>query len=144
MAFYDALSDQHRVCDAHFAKIEQAAQRDDWTAAAAAAQAFIDATEAHFGYEEQTLFPALEAAAPMAAGPTSVMRREHIQMRELFAELVDAIGARDSAALSDAVETLLLVMQQHNAKEETVLYPMADRTLSDDLLTPSDRWKEAR
>jgi len=144
MAFHDVLSDQHRVCDAHFVKIEQAAQRADWQAAAAAAQAFIDATEAHFGYEEQTLFPALEAALPMAVGPTSVMRGEHAQMRALFAELVDAIGARDALALGDAVETLLLVMQQHNAKEENVLYPMADRALSDDLLVRPDGWKGAR
>lgn len=36
--------------------------------------------------------------------------------------------------LADAAETLLFLMQQHNSKEETVLYPMADRMLSDALL----------
>jgi len=134
MPFREALTAQHRACDAHVVKIEQAVQRDDWEAAAVAAREFIDASEAHFGYEEQTLFPALEASAPMAVGPTAVMRREHAQMRELFAELLDAVARRRSAALADAVETLLLVMQQHNAKEENILYPMADRTLSGDLL----------
>lgn len=134
MSYQQTLTEQHRACDAQFAKIEQAAHRGDWAAATAAAQAFVDDTEAHFAYEEQTLFPALEAAMPMAAGPTSVMRSEHAQMREMFEGLREAVAQQDAAALADSVETLLLVVQQHNAKEENVLYPMADRTLSTDLL----------
>lgn len=134
MSFQETLAAQHRACDAEFAKIEQAAHRRDWVAAANAAQAFIDDTELHFDYEEQTLFPAIEMATPMATGPTSVMRSEHAQMRELFDELQDAIGRHDASALADAADTLLLVMQQHNVKEENVLYPMADRTVAHSLL----------
>ena len=62
------------------------------------------------------------------------MRSEHAQMRELFDELRDAIGRHDASALADAADTLLLVMQQHNVKEENVLYPMADRTVAHSLL----------
>ncbi len=29
-------------------------------------------------------------------------------------------------------ETLLIMMQQHNLKEESILYPMADSVLADD------------
>lgn len=134
MSFKETLAAQHRACDAEFSKIEQAAHRKDWAAATSALQAFVDDSEAHFQYEEHTLFPAIEAAASMATGPTSVMRSEHAQMRELFNELQDAIGRRDAAALADTAETLLLVMQQHNMKEENVLYPMADRTVAHDLL----------
>ena len=130
MSFQETLTAQHRACDAEFAKIEQAAHRKDWAAAISTMQAFVDDTEAHFHYGEQTLFPALEAVAPMAAGPTAVMRSEHAQMRELFGELQAAIGRRDARALVDAAETLFLVMQQHNVKEENVLYPMADRTVA--------------
>jgi len=44
-----------------------------------------------------------------------------------------AVETHDARLLADAAETLLFLMQQHNSKEETVLYPMADRMLSDDL-----------
>ena len=107
-----------------------------------ATRTFIEDTEAHLGFEEQTLFPALEAAVPMASGPTSVMRIEHAQMRELFIELRGAVAQRDAAALADAVETLLLLIQQHNAKEESVLYPIADQSLVNDLLQQLEEPKE--
>lgn len=136
MSYLEVLSEQHRACDQLFAGIEQHAYKGDWTAAASAAQAFVNDTEVHFAYEEGVLFPALEAASPNATGPTSVMRSEHAQMRELFAALLAATAEHDTEALADAVETLLFVMQQHNAKEENVLYPIADRLL------PADGAKE--
>jgi hypothetical protein len=43
------------------------------------------------------------------------------------------LAAQDAPAVGDVVDTLLLVLQQHNAKEEAVLYPLADREL------PADR-----
>lgn len=128
------LTAQHRACDVEFTRIEQAAHQGEWPRARLATEAFIDDTETHFRNEEQVLFPALEAATPMATGPTTVMRAEHAQMRELFQDLLQAIDQQDADTLGDAVDTLLLLMQQHNAKEETVLYPIADRTLAADLL----------
>ena len=94
----------------------------------------IGDTEAHFRFEEEVLFPALESTTPMAAGPTSVMRSEHAQMRELFGELSDACDRCDDSRLADVAEMLLLLMQQHNMKEENVLYPIADQSLGTDLL----------
>ena len=134
MSYQQILSAQHRACDAEFAGIEQAAHRHDWQAAAQAASTFIDDTEAHFRFEEDKLFPRLQSAMPMAAGPTAVMCAEHAHLRELFAELRGAIDAQDANSLADVVDTLLMVMQQHNAKEENILYPMADRSLDAGLL----------
>lgn len=134
MSFKQVLTGQHRACDEEFAGIEQAAHHADWAGAAQATQVFLEDMEAHFRFEEQVLFPALELATPMAAGPVSVMCGEHAQMRDLFNQLRDACESRDVAKLTDAVETLLLLMQQHNMKEENVLYPIADQSLSSDLL----------
>lgn len=134
MSFQEMLTAQDRNCDVAFARIEQAALRKQWTDAATALQVFLYETESHFNYEENVLFPALEAAAESADGPTSVMRNEHAQMRAFFGDLRHAVEKHDAHLLADAAETLLLLMQQHNAKEETVLFPMADRMLSDDLL----------
>lgn len=134
MSFKQVLTGQHRACDEAFARIEQTAHRADWAGAGQAVQVFVEDMETHFHFEEQVLFPALESSTPMAAGPVSVMRSEHAQMRELFDDLQDACTGRDVAKLTDAVETLLLLMQQHNMKEENVLYPIADQSLSSDLL----------
>lgn len=134
MSFRQLLTNQHRACDAEFILIEQAAARGDWTTVAQAVQQFIDSTEAHFRLEEEILFPHLEQATPMAQGPTAVMRNEHAQMRELFADLLDAVRNTDQELLGDCSDTLLMLMQQHNAKEENVLYPIADRVLDTALL----------
>jgi hemerythrin-like domain-containing protein len=116
-------------------RIEQDALRNEWVSAAAAFEAFPKQAESHFSKEEHVFFPALEAATPSADGPTSVMRREHAQIVEFFEDLRDAIENHDARLLADTAETLLFLMQQHNSKEETVLHPMAERILSDDLLT---------
>lgn len=132
MKYTKTLAAQHRACDADLVRAEQLAQGAEWRAAERAVSDFVDHTEAHLRYEEQELFPRLENALPMAAGPTAVMRGEHGQIRALFGELTRAVAARDAGAVSDAVDTLLLVLQQHNAKEEAVLYPLADRELAAD------------
>ena len=65
-------------------------------------------------------------------GPTQVMRSEHVQMRQLFREMTDCLGRGDGKQFLGLSESLLIMMQQHNAKEEQVLYPMADNVLNED------------
>lgn len=141
MSFLEVLSVQHRACDGLLISAEQAAHGGDWPAAFTAARHFVEQTEAHLAYEEQTLFPALEAANPMVAAPVGVMRHEHAQMRELFSELLMAAQHADAPALGDCVDTLLMLMRQHNAKEENVLYPIADQTLPPPPIDPVDKEK---
>jgi len=136
MSYQEILSAQHRACDALIIATEQAAHGGDWPAACEAARRFVEQTQAHLAFEEQTLFPALEAASPMAAGPVGVMRLEHAQMRELFDELIEATRRADEPALADCINTLLMLMRQHNAKEENVLYPLADRSLPVERVDP--------
>ena len=52
---------------------------------------------------------------------------EHGQMRELTQSLLKAITEKDQDGFLGDAETLLILMQQHNMKEETMLYPMIDR-----------------
>ena len=59
-----------------------------------------------------------------------MMRLEHEQMRQLVIPLRDAAGRGDEQEYLSVSETLLLLMQQHNTKEESILYPMADRILA--------------
>lgn len=130
MSYQEKLSTQHRDCDKAFIPIERHALLGEWDAAIASMNEFVGSMNSHFDYEEQELFPALEQAYPAtAAGPIPVMLAEHQQMRELFSDLELALRDRDREQLADTAQTLLFVMQQHNVKEENVLYPIADREL---------------
>ena len=123
------LPDHHRHCDDLFVAAENAVQRGDWTAAAPAFQHFHAQMNAHFEAEEGVLFPAFEAATGTSEGPTRMMRHEHEQMRALLFQLSAACSALDRDAYAGAAETLLMLMQQHNMKEENILYPMCERAL---------------
>jgi hemerythrin-like domain-containing protein len=68
----------------------------------------------------------------MSGGPTQVMRMEHEQMRALIADMAAAAAAGNAAAYLGASETLNMLMQQHNLKEENMLYPMSDRALAEE------------
>ena len=127
----ELMADDHRTCDEEFARIEQAVKAGDWSGAARALKLFRDAMERHLGAEETVLFPAFEAATGMTMGPTRVMRMEHIQMRSLMDDLISAIEGSDTASFRGQAETLLILMQQHNLKEENMLYPMCDQHLAD-------------
>jgi iron-sulfur cluster repair protein YtfE (RIC family) len=123
------LPDHHRHCDNLFVAAEEAVQRGDWTEAASAFERFHGQMTAHFEAEEGLLFPAFEAATGMSAGPTQMMRYEHEQMRSLLSQLNEACEGRDGEGYGGAAETLLMLMQQHNMKEENILYPMCDQAL---------------
>jgi hemerythrin-like domain-containing protein len=126
------LPAHHKHCDDLFIAAEEAVQRGDWAAAAPACARLCDQMQAHFEAEENLLFPAFEAAAGSSSGPTRVMRYEHEQMRPLLAQLEAACAAHDGEDYAGVAETLLILMQQHNMKEENILYPMCDQTLGPD------------
>ena len=82
--------------------------------------------------EERVLFPQIERASGHSGGPTQVMRMEHEQMRGLFDNLAELIQNESRDEFLGGAETLLILMQQHNMKEEQIVYPMADQLLSQD------------
>jgi len=120
----------HRHCDGLFATAEDAAQRTDWAACRERFDAFRAAMLQHFEIEENVLFPAFEQATGMTMGPTAMMRSEHAQMRDLLENMTAVIAAGRRDDYLGLSETLLLYMQQHNLKEENVLYPMSDQVLA--------------
>jgi len=125
-----SLKHHHHHCDELFAEAEAAVTAGHWQAAAEQLAAFADELEEHFSTEEELLFPAFEKCTGMHVGPTQMMRLEHAQMRELVEQMQAALGARQAESFAGAAETLLIMMQQHNIKEENILYPMCDRNLA--------------
>ena len=125
----ELMTHDHRSCDPDFARAETLANKQDWDGAALALDAFATGLEAHFQAEEQELFPRFEAATGMTQGPTQVMRGEHADMRATLAQLRAALASHDLDEFGGEAETLLIMMQQHNMKEENILYPMCDMRL---------------
>ena len=126
------MQNNHRECDELFAAAEEAVVDREWETAATRWQAFSTTLESHItDLEEGKLFPALEAVnGPM--GPTVVMRGEHEQIRVLVSQIDEALVARDHSQFLGLAETLMMLMQQHNMKEENILYPMMDRCIPDE------------
>jgi len=123
------LSSDHHRCDDLFALAEEVAGYGNWERTAAEFGAFLESMRHHFAMEEEVLFPAFEERTGMSMGPTQIMRMEHQQMRGLFDAMAQAVANRDQDDFLGQAETLLVLMQQHNLKEEQILYHMADQVL---------------
>jgi len=126
------LTDDHARCDALFTEAKSAVCERRWEVAQERFARFRAALDRHFAAEEELLFPAFEAHTGMSGGPTRVMRHEHTQMMGLLESMAVALEQRDADAYLGQAETLLVLMRQHNLKEEQVLYPMCDRSLGQD------------
>jgi hemerythrin-like domain-containing protein len=121
----------HRDCDARWADVEELLDTQDIDAARPAWVKFDAGMRRHIAMEEEVLFPALESAARMGgSGPTAVMRMEHQQMRGLLDQIAASIESDNSEQALDIGDTLLMLIQQHNIKEEGMLYPMAENVLA--------------
>lgn len=129
-AISNFLAPDHERCDDLFYLAEAAALRSNWETAAAKFAEFLSAMNHHFAMEEEVLFPAYEQASGHPDGPPAIMRMEHAQMRELLDTLGRAIDAQDGTLYAGTSETLLVLMRQHNLKEEQMLYRMCDRMLA--------------
>ena len=125
----DFLGGDHRACDDLFASAEVAVAQKNWDSARSLFERFQTAMAHHLAMEEEVLFPAFEARTGMRTGPTEVMRMEHEQMRGLLQEMAGAVTNADESRYLGLSETLNMLMQQHNLKEENMLYPMSDQVL---------------
>ena len=123
----------HRRCDSGWVEVEAAAEAGDAEAVQERWRIFQSGLLKHLQMEEEVLFPAFEQASGMTTGgPTFVMRAEHDQMRGLLQQMDAAATAGNHDELVDLGDTLLMLIQQHNQKEEHMLYPMAERALAAD------------
>lgn len=123
------LTTDHGRCDELFATMEDAVAKSI-DEAKESYEEFAKATERHFQMEERVMFLEFEQKTGMTQGPTAMMRHEHAQMRNLIAEMGEAIDAKDKDKFFGKSETLMILMQQHNMKEEQMLYTMAQQHLS--------------
>jgi hemerythrin-like domain-containing protein len=120
------MSHDHKRCDEMLAEVENAVEMGNFDAASAMQEELVYATLKHFDMEERYLFPMFDENNPMAGGcgPTHVMRMEHDQARTVFPKMREALEHKDSDRFFGLSESLMILLQQHNAKEEQMLYTM--------------------
>lgn len=122
MALADALTAEHRAIDVGI---------EAFLGDAGDAQALRDAMVAlrrHIYLEEVFLFPPLKATMMM---PIFVMLREHGELWRAMDEVDATVAAGGDA---DATcRDLLVLLDEHNKKEEPIIYPRADADLDDDV-----------
>lgn len=128
----DYMNKDHRHCDDAWERAEDRATAGDWIGLERDCGTFLREIERHIGIEEKLLFPAFEEETGMTSGPTETMRVEHEQMRGMFALMRAAIQAKDSEQYLEIAQILHILLQQHNTKEETMMYPMLDQSLGAD------------
>jgi hemerythrin-like domain-containing protein len=131
MEISNFMRDEHRHCDEAFAKVEQAVNGGDFKEAFTCFENFMIDTLKHFDREEEILFPAFEAATLSTEGPTYVMKLEHNQVRGLLEQMKDALDKGDKDRFFSVADTLMILLQQHNMKEEQMLYAMCDQVLEE-------------
>lgn len=125
----DYLTTDHKRCDDLFVDAENNVGSKAWERAEASFALFRRTVEHHFSIEEEILFPAFESATGNSNGPAGVMRSEHRQIRGLLSNLAEALAQHDKVTYLGHSESLNIMLQQHNMKEENILYPMTDRIL---------------
>jgi hemerythrin-like domain-containing protein len=139
----EILTDEHRVIERVLLCLDKMAEQafskssidvDSARDAISFIRTFADGC--HHMKEEHRLFPAMERCGlPQEAGPTAVMRHEHEIGRAAVRKMNEAVAAFEkgdaSAADRFAFEArgFVELLRDHIAKEEQVLFPMADRML---------------
>lgn len=98
---------------------------------------FVDTC--HHTKEEQLLFPALEeVGVSRESGPIGVMLKEHQQGRESVAKMKVALARYlddDREAVRELIKNArayISLLNQHIEKENNVLFPIAEKNLSDE------------
>ena len=123
------MTPEHRECDTLFAQAESYVAGGDWEQAESAYVKFANETLLHFKKEEETLFPAFEKQTGSEQGPAQVMRFEHEQVRGLIGKMAEAVESQDKDAYLSLAESMMILLQQHNMKEEQMLYATCDRII---------------
>jgi len=127
----EALEAAHHELNALEAETFEALAAGDIARAATSFRAFRQSAERHIRCEEELLFPVFEMRARLPhGGPTSILRAEHGQIRDLLRDLAREIesGGSDAERLRAALRG---VVADHQRKEETILYPWTERLLTE-------------
>ena len=146
MQVTDVLRNEHEVIQQVLDCLEELAERAGTQAGmdVPSAESALDflasfADRCHHAKEEQLLFPALNARGmPRQVGPIAVMLHEHEVGRAAVAKMRAAVedAKREAAGaprrFAAAAREYVALLRDHIAKENGVLFPMADQMLGEE------------
>ncbi|WP_251552666.1 hemerythrin domain-containing protein [Neobacillus muris] len=99
---------------------------------------FFTDLEFHSEREEDLLFRMMEVYLGKNGGPIAVMEYEHEQARGFIQEFISntenlsALTAEEKITNAHLIKNAYYTLLDHFAKEEQVLYPMAERMLTEE------------
>ena len=127
MKITDAFLGEHGVFYAQFDHLDRAVPEATTPAQVRAHAAFLAAAlDSHARLEDELLFTALEPHLGAQGGPLAMMRTEH---DEIEGGLSRMPGLEDLTEAKKLLIHVVEVARGHFAKEEQVLYPMAEQVL---------------
>lgn len=142
MKLTDGLLGEHAVFYAQFDHLEQVVPAAESVAEIHAQSGMLAAALAtHAGLEEELLFKSLDPH-PQSAGPLNVMRMEHQEIEGTLEQIpnIDELDLSKQRLLH-----VVYTARQHFAKEEQILYKLADQILGEEILQElGNKWAEQR
>jgi hemerythrin-like domain-containing protein len=133
MIITNYMRDEHRACDNLFVDAEKSVIDGNFQEAKKNFLRFANETLRHFKEEEDELFSTFENITGSSEGPTKVMRFEHEQVRGLIGKMAQAIENSNKDVYLSLAESMMILLQQHNMKEEQMLYAMCDRMIPQEI-----------
>lgn len=131
MKITEALLRDHKMFYEEFGDLEKAFQSGaSLPEIEAQLESLSTALDIHAQLEDELLFAAMEPIIG-PTGPLTVMRMEHSEIENIFSLLQES---SDVATTEGFISRLLEVARPHFAKEEQILFPMAEKVLDPNTL----------
>ena len=128
---FDFMAQDHDRLDGIFKEFREV-KNNDLKKAKSFFHDFKIGLQKHIVWEEEILFPIFENKTGMfETGPTAVMRMEHRQIKEFLEKIHDQILKGETSKIDELEKGLIEVLTAHNQKEESILYPWIDDSLSE-------------
>lgn len=129
----EELKSDHQNILAHLDDLEKAINQSKISHAKV--EEFLSFTETfaepHHQKEEQVLFPTLERKGiPNEGGPIGMMLLEHITQRGYLAKMREALQENNESKLKENTQVMISLLRDHIYKENNILYPCAQDTLT--------------
>lgn len=133
MKITDAFLGEHGVFYAQFSHLERVVPKAETLRQVQDQGALLAAAlDSHARLEDELLFISLEPHLGAQGGPLMVMRTEHDEIERGLSRLP---GLEGLAEAQNLLIHVVGVAREHFAKEEQILYPMAEKALGAETLS---------
>lgn len=123
------MTADHRKCDEPFGMIEELAAAGKFEEMTPLFKVWKQKNLNHFDLEETILFPETEKGIGHRLPPVAVMLAEHTQIIRILDDMEKAVANKDKNEFLGLADTCMIMIQQHNMKEEQILYTIVENAV---------------